>query len=145
MIADPWFYAAALPIVFLVGLSKGGFLTGLGVFGVPLLSLIVQPTIAAGILLPVLLAMDAVSVWSYRKTFDRRHLAVLMPGAIAGTGLGWLTAAWVTDADIKIIVGVIGLAFMANSVWLQAMAMPGRAPGARLGNLLGMLPASPAS
>ena len=137
MITDPWFYAAALPIVFLVGLSKGGFLTGLGVFGVPLLSLVIPPTVAAGILLPVLLAMDTVSVVSYRKTFDRGHLLVLLPGAILGTGIGWLTAAWVTDADIRIIVGVIGLAFMANSLFLQARALPGLKPGKISGYVLG--------
>ena len=136
MITDPWFYAAALPIVFLVGLSKGGFLTGLGLLGVPLLSLVVPPTVAAGILLPVLLAMDCVSVWSYRKTFDKAHLAVMLPSSIAGLGIGWLTAAYVTEGHIAIIVGVIGLVFMFYNSYLKFHAMPSHPVGGTVGRLL---------
>ena len=139
MIADPWFYAAALPIVFLVGLSKGGFLTGVGVLGVPLLSLVVSPTVAAGILLPVLIAMDAVAVLSFRKSFDVAHLMAILPGAIVGAALGWATAKWVTDAEILIIVGIIGLAFMAYNLFLKAYAIPDQPPGARMGAVLGTM------
>lgn len=133
MITNPWFYAAALPIVFLVGLSKGGFLPGLGLLGVPLLSLVVPPTMAAGILLPVLIAMDAVAVWSYRSTFDTSHLRVMLPGAVAGTAIGWLTAAWVTEAHIGIILGVIGLGFLAYNLFLVARASQMPVAGPMLG------------
>lgn len=122
MLTDPWFYAIALPTVFLVGLSKGGFLTGIGALGVPLMSLAVPPTVAAGIMLPVLVAMDAVAVWSYRETFDLGHLKVMLPGAIVGLTVGWLTAAWVTEAHISIILGLIGLGFLAYNVFLKARA-----------------------
>jgi len=137
MITDPRFYVFALPIVFLVGLSKGGFLPGIGVLGVPLLSLLVSPTVAAGILLPVLIVMDWVGVWSFRKTFDLVHLKAFLPGALVGTGIGWATAAYVTDAQIQIIVGVIGLAFMAYNLFLRAWAMPTVPPGPRMGAVLG--------
>jgi uncharacterized membrane protein YfcA len=139
MITDPWFYLAALPVVFLVGLSKGGFLPGVGVLGVPLLSLAVLPTTAAGIMLPVLMAMDAVAVWSFRKTFDRHHLMAFLPGALVGTGIGWATAAWVTDADIKIIVGVIGLTYMAYNLFLKAWAISHVPPGRKMGAVLGTI------
>lgn len=136
MITDPWFYAAALPIVFLVGLSKGGFLPGIGVLGVPLLSLAVSPTFAAGILLPILIAMDWVGVWSYRRTFDTGHLTAILPGALLGTAIGWATAKWVTDGDILIIVGLIGLAFMAYNLFLKGWIMPDVPPGWRMGAVL---------
>jgi len=138
MILDPWFYAAALPIIFIVGLSKGGFLPGIGVLGVPLMSLVVSPTAAAGILLPVLIIMDMVSVWSYRRSFDTGHLMALLPGALIGTGVGWATAKWVTDADIQIIVGLIGLTYLAYNLVLKAYAMPDTPPGRPLGMVLGV-------
>ena len=138
MISNLWFYAAALPIVFLVGLSKGGFLPGIGVFGVPLLSLAVPPTVAAGIMLPILIAMDVVGVWSFRKTFDSGHLMAFLPGALIGTAIGWATAKWVTDAHIQIIVGIIGIAFVAYSAFLKGWIMPDTPPGRRMGALLGV-------
>jgi uncharacterized membrane protein YfcA len=138
MISDPWFYAAALPIVFLVGVSKGGFLSGLGLLGVPLLSLVVSPTVAAGILLPVLIVMDMASVWAYRHAFDMSHLMVLLPGAVIGTVIGWLTAAWVTDAHIAIIAGTIGLGFLAQGLILGYRGIPHAVPGRLVGGGLGL-------
>ncbi|MEI9901523.1 MAG: hypothetical protein WDN31_16885 [Hyphomicrobium sp.] len=38
MITDPWFYVAAVPAVFILGLSKGGF-TALGLLMVPIMAL----------------------------------------------------------------------------------------------------------
>ena len=54
LLADPWFYAAALPAVILVGLSKGGFGGAMGFIGVPLMALVMSPVQAAAILLPIL-------------------------------------------------------------------------------------------
>ncbi len=136
MLTDPWFYAVALPIVFLVGLSKGGFLTGLGLLGVPLLSLVVPPPAAAGILLPVLLAMDVVAVWSYRKTFDRKHLMVLLPTSLIGLAIGWLTASWITEAHFRVILGVTGVVFLLHALFLKARAMEMTPPGPVLSLLL---------
>ena len=54
LLADPWFYAAAIPAVILVGLSKGGFGGAVGFVGVPLMALVMSPVQAAAILLPIL-------------------------------------------------------------------------------------------
>ena len=58
MLDDPWFYAAAVPALLLIGISKGGFGGGFGTVGVPMLALVIPPTQAAAILLPVLALMD---------------------------------------------------------------------------------------
>ena len=55
MIADPWFYAAAIPAILLVGIAKGGFGSGAGLFATPLmqqLPLEVQQSLAASIPFP---------------------------------------------------------------------------------------------
>jgi uncharacterized protein len=136
MLTDPWFYAAALPIVFLVGLSKGGFLPGLGLLGVPMLSLVVPPATASGILLPVLIAMDVVAVWSYRNSFSREHLMVLLPTALIGLAIGWFTASWITEAHFRVILGVIGIVFLLHALFLKARAKEMQPPGRLLSLIL---------
>ncbi|MDJ1158274.1 sulfite exporter TauE/SafE family protein [Chelatococcus sp. SYSU_G07232] len=113
MIADPFFYLAAVPAVVIVGLAKGGFV-GLGILGIPLIALVVPPMQAAAIMLPILMVQDVVSIWAYRRHVDRRTLAVMLPGALAGIVLGAATAAIVSDAHVRLIVGIVALAFAAN-------------------------------
>ncbi len=109
-IDDPIFYLAAIPAVILVGLAKGGF-AGVGVLAMPLLALVMSPIRAASIILPVLILQDAISVWFYRHTFDRRNLAIMIPGACAGIGIGYVFAAYVSDAAIEFAVGLIAVVF----------------------------------
>lgn len=127
MITDPAFYAVALPALLLTGLSKGGFLAGVGGMVVPLMSLVISPVQAAGIMLPILIAMDWVGVLAYRREFHRENLKILLPAGAAGTLLGYLTASMVSDAHVRIIVGAIGLAF-ALDYWLK-LRPRGQAPG----------------
>ncbi len=114
MITDPGFIAAALVGTFLVGMSKSGFLIGVGTLGVPLMALFVPPVQAAAILLPLLIATDWIGVISYRKTYDWANLRILIPSAFIGTAAGWATASFVTDAMILVLVGLIGLSFTLN-------------------------------
>lgn len=118
MLTDPWFYLVGGFAVLVVGLSKSGFLTGLGVLGVPILTFVMPPVQAAAILLPILIAMDVVGVWAYRHDWDRRNLRLLVPSAAAGIAIGWATAAYVTDGAIRLIVGTVGLVFAIDH-WLK--------------------------
>ena len=119
LLADPWFYAAALPAVILVGLSKGGFGGAVGFVGVPLMALVMPPVQAAAILLPILVLMDIVSLWTWRGVFDGKVLKSMMPGAMIGIGLGWLTAAVVTAGMVRFIVGMVALVFVARWAYQQ--------------------------
>lgn len=118
-ISDPWFYAAALPAVFLVGLSKGGFGGTLAMLGVPLMSLVVPPLQAAGIMLPILVVMDIVALIAYRGEADWKSLAILLPAATLGIGLGWATAAYVNDDIVTLLIGVLALTFVADYLFLR--------------------------
>ena len=108
---DPWFYIIGGIAVLIVGLSKSGFLTGLGVLGVPILTFIMPPVQAAAIMLPILIAMDVAGVWAYRRDWDKRNLMILIPSSALGIAIGWATAAYVTDAAVRLIVGTIGIVF----------------------------------
>lgn len=109
---DIIFYLVAGLAVILVGLAKGGF-AGLGAAAIPLLALVMDPVAAAGMLLPILMAQDIVSLWAFRKSFDRRTLLLTIPGAVVGIFLGWWFAAAVNADAVRGLVGIIALAFGA--------------------------------
>lgn len=121
MPAEYWFYLIAVPAVIITGMSKGGFGGGVGMLGTPLLTLAVDPVRAAAILLPVLVAMDIVGLLSYRGRVQWSIVRQMMPGAVAGTALGWATAALVPDNAIRTLVGVIAIAFAVNSFFAEWM------------------------
>ena len=117
LISDPLFYAAAVPAVLLVGLSKGGLGGAMALIGVPLMALVVPPVQAAAIMLPILILMDMVSLWTWRGERDPVTLKLMLPGAMVGIGIGWLTAAMVTAGAVRLIVGAVALAFFLR--WLS--------------------------
>ncbi len=117
MITDIWFYALAVPAVLLLGMSKGGFAGGLGILGVPIMSLAISPIQVAGILLPILIVMDMVGVWAYRQTFHKENLFIILPGAVIGILVGLATASFVTDDFVRILVGLIAVGF-ALDYWI---------------------------
>ncbi len=114
---DPVFYMAAIPAVFLTGLSKGGFGGAFAMIAMPLLALVVPPLMAAAIMLPILIAMDIVSLWSWRGQYHLPTLRSLLPAALFGIGVGWATAAYVTDGAVRLIVGTLALVFSARWFW----------------------------
>jgi uncharacterized membrane protein YfcA len=121
MISDPMFYAAAVPAVILMGLSKGG-LSGLGLLSLPLMALVVSPVQSAAIMLPILLVQDVVTVWAYRHSWSARNMAILVPSAGFGILLGYLLAAQVSDAAVKLAVGLISVAFAIRRLILERRA-----------------------
>ncbi|TNE37687.1 MAG: sulfite exporter TauE/SafE family protein [Alphaproteobacteria bacterium] len=115
MIDDPLFYAVAIPAVLLTGISKGGFAGGFGLLAVPAMALIIPPVQAAGIMLPILITMDIIGVWAYRKTWDRKNLFILIPGAFLGIVFGALTASYFEDAHVRLVIGIVAIAFVLDS------------------------------
>ncbi|PKR89276.1 hypothetical protein CXZ10_10170 [Pleomorphomonas diazotrophica] len=116
MIDDPIFYLAAIPAVVLTGLSKGGLGAAFGLAAVPILALVVSPVRAAGLMLPILLISDVVAMWSYRRHFSADLVWHLMPPAIVGTLLGWATARYVSDDALRLVVGLLAIAFVVR-IW----------------------------
>lgn len=123
IITEPMFYAFAIPAVILLGLSKGGF-AGVGTATTPMLALYMPPLEAAALILPVLMLQDAISVWWYRHDWDSWNLKVMLPGAIAGEGLAWLLAAYITENHVRLIVGIIGVSFCIHAFFRRALTEP---------------------
>jgi uncharacterized protein len=64
--------------------------------------------------------MDAVSLWSWRGNYDRRTLASMLPGSLAGIGIGWLTASVITADAVRFIVGLVAISFVGRWLWTLA-------------------------
>lgn len=94
----------------LVGLAKGGF-AAVGSVAVPIAALVMSPVQAAGLLLPVYVLSDIFGVWAWRRRFDRRVLAILVPGSVVGVAVGWATASLVSERAVGAMIGAIGLVF----------------------------------
>ena len=114
MIQEPLFYVLAVIAILIISISKSGFGSGIGVLSVPLMALVVPPARAAAILLPLLCAMDIFNLYHYRKKFDRKNLAMLIPFALMGILIGTFTFRYFSDAQIRILIGFILVAFVAT-------------------------------
>jgi uncharacterized protein len=138
VITDPLFYLLAMVAVILLGLSKGGFF-GLGVMALPLMSLEVPPLQAAAIILPTVLAQDALTVWTYRRDWSAWNLRIMIPSIAAGIAVAGLFAASLTAAHIRLAIGLIAGAFVLRhwlASWFDRLAPR---PDALTGVLFGAL------
>jgi uncharacterized membrane protein YfcA len=123
LITDPIFYAAAIPALLITGISKAGFGSGLSLIAVPLIALTVPASQAAAIMLPILCAMDLAALWAYRGQWSRPNMRVMVPGGVAGVILGALTFRYVSDAGLKLLLGIVAIGFLAQR-WLSASSRP---------------------
>jgi hypothetical protein len=107
---SPAFYIVTTLAIIMVGLAKGGF-AGLGAAAMPMMALVMDPLQAAAMMLPILIAQDAISVWSFRHDFDAATLWLMLPGGLAGVGLGWAFSASVDADAVRGLVGLIAVLF----------------------------------
>lgn len=125
---DYTFWAVAIGAVFIVGLSKSGLVGSMGMVAVPLLALVMPARDATGMMLPVLLAMDAIAIWIYRRDANWHVLWIMLPGAMVGTLLGWLLWSYVTDAQVLLAVGIITVLFMLDALLPIRKRLPDTPP-----------------
>ncbi|MEM8870156.1 MAG: sulfite exporter TauE/SafE family protein [Pseudomonadota bacterium] len=107
-------YLLAAIAVSLTGLSKSGFAGGLGILGVPVLTLVMPAVEAAALLLPILVCIDVLSVWRYRAAWSTEVILALLPGAGIGILLGAIGFAHLDPNVVKIGIGLMALGFVAR-------------------------------
>ena len=138
---SPLFITIAVLAVFATGLAKSNFAVSLGSISVPPLALVMPAREAAGMLLPILCSMDIIALLIYRREVDWRVYWIMIPGALAGTLIGWLLSAHVSEATVGLAVGIISLLFVLDA-WLPlrkklAGLPPSRFWGAFWGGIAG--------
>jgi uncharacterized membrane protein YfcA len=125
VLSDPWFYIVSVPAVLLYGISKGGFGGAIAIISVPIMALVMPPTQAAAILLPILVVMDILVIRTYWGVFDRRALMLLLPGAVVGVAIGYWSAEAMNEHYLRILIGLMALVFGVQSLLgLKALSGP---------------------
>lgn len=133
--------------IFLIGLTKSGFGSGIGLLNVPLIVLAMGYTgrgseAALGLMLPLLIAGDLIAVWQYRKLFVGQSqdepwqgsvapptgpqlVRQLIPGTIAGVILGGGLLWWfhqhehLVSALIRTEIGIECILLVGLHWWRQ--------------------------
>ena len=134
------FWVFAVIAAVMTGIGKGG-VPIVGALTVPVLSLVISPVVAAGLMLPVYVISDWFGLYAYRKEFDGRVLAIVSGAMTIGVGLGWATAKMIPESYVTVLVGVISVAFALNQLLRKpVLAAPKRAeiaPGLFWGTIAG--------
>ena len=138
MTSETVFYILAAIASFMVGASKGG-LPLIGILAVPIMSLVISPVVAAGLLLPIYIVSDMYGLWIYREEFDVRNIAIIVPAAAIGIGVGWATAKFTNEDMVKILVGMIGLAYCVDALLKAKRNLPPKSADVPRGAFWGTL------
>ena len=95
--------------------SKGGVPGPIAMLAVPVMSFVMSPLQAAGILLPLLIIMDFSAIYLYWKKWINRILKIIIPASIIGILFGTLTFEFTNEDQIRIMVGIISIIFVLVS------------------------------
>ena len=115
--ADPVVLALAVPAVLFAGISKGGFGSGAAFAATPILALVLEPAAALGLMLPLLMLIDLVTVRSFWGGWHGPSAAALILGAVPGVALGVAVFEIAPPDAVRLLIGVIALGFV---VWQMA-------------------------
>jgi uncharacterized membrane protein YfcA len=115
--------------IFLIGVTKSGFGSGVGLMIVPMTVMALGRTsygsqAALGLMLPLLIAGDLIAVWQYRRLFSPDVVKKLLPGTAAGVVLGGLLLWWfhrVGGTNDRLLRGLIKVEVAFESIVLVAL------------------------
>ena len=109
-----FFFAAFGVAVF--GIGKGGFAGPISMLAVPVMSFVMNPIQAAGILLPLLVLMDVMAMYIYWKKWRVDIIKIIIPASIIGIIIGSLTFQYTSENQIRLVVGIISILFVIISL-----------------------------
>jgi uncharacterized protein len=105
--------------VFLICFMKGAFGGGFSIVGIPLLSIVMDPVTAGGLLAPLFIAMDLYALRYWKpSTWSKPDLALLLPGLVIGIAFGYLVFRFLDHRAISIVMSVTTLSFVG--LWFAA-------------------------
>ena len=111
---------------FLIGLSKAGFATGLGMLTTPLLATAVPARVALGIILPLLCFADLLTLSAFWKKWDLRLIRVPFWGSLAGIVLGMAFVSRISEHFLRVSIGATALGLTALLIF-RALWYPQKA------------------
>ncbi len=105
---------------FCVGFSKSGF-SGLGLLTVIIMARLFPPLESTGVLLPLLICGDALSVLVFHQHARWKHIWRMLPPTLAGIALGFFAMQKIPEAAFgPVIGGIVLLMVLLHSLRKQA-------------------------
>lgn len=99
--------------VFLICFMKGAFGGGFSIVGIPLLSFVMDPVTAGGLLAPLFIAMDLYALRYWKpSTWSKPDLALLLPGLVIGIAFGYALFRVMDHRAVAIVMAVVTLIFV---------------------------------
>jgi uncharacterized membrane protein YfcA len=99
--------------VLLICFMKGAFGGGFSIVGIPLLSIVMDPVTAGGLLAPLFVAMDLFALRYWKPTtWSKPDLLLLLPGLIIGIAVGYLLFRSLDHRATAIVMAVVTLVFV---------------------------------
>ncbi|HEY7089077.1 MAG TPA: 3-ketoacyl-ACP reductase [Tepidisphaeraceae bacterium] len=117
--------------IFLIGLTKSGFGSGVGLMVVPMMAIAMGhipgrgAEAALGLMLPLLIAGDLIAVWQYRRLFSLGIVKKLLLGTLVGVIIGGLMLWWfhqhkdLVGALIRIEIGIESILLVGLHWWRE--------------------------
>ncbi len=140
---DFFFFLVAGPAVVFAGISKAGFGSGAAFAAASILALVVEPGLALGVMLPLLMLIDVSSLKPYWRKWSVPDAKLLIIGGLPGVVLGALLYQRASPDVFRLLIGGVSVGFV---LWQLALAsglirlaqthMPDRA-GLLLGTVAG--------
>lgn len=120
MLSDPTTVLLIVTGVLFAGVSKGGFGSGAAFAATPLIAMAVDPGLALGVMLPLLMLMDVAGLKAYWKQWHALSAKALILGGIPGVALGALL--WqVANADVfRLLIGAVAIGFVVYQLLREA-------------------------
>lgn len=110
---DLVFFALAVPAVLFAAVSKAGFGSGAAFASASILALAVEPGLALGIMLPLLMLVDAASLRPYWRKWRLLEFKLLVLGGLPGVVLGALLFQITSDDVLRVLIGAVSVGFVA--------------------------------
>ena len=110
------FLAIAIPAVIFAGVSKAGFGSGAAFAAAAILALYLDPGQALGVMLPILMLIDAATLRPYWNRWNWADARLLILGAVPGVALGAALYRVAPPDTIRLLIGAISIAFVAWQV-----------------------------
>ncbi len=116
---DLFFFCVAGPAVLFAGISKAGFGSGAAFAAATILALVVEPGLALGVMLPLLMLIDASSLRPYWRKWSAPDVRLLVIGGVPGVVLGAALYRVASPDVLRLLIGGVSVGFV---LWQLSLA-----------------------
>lgn len=109
---DLFFFLIAGPAVIFAGVSKAGFGSGAAFASATILALVVEPGLALGVMLPMLMLIDVSSLKPYWRKWSTPDVTLLVLGGLPGVVAGALLYRVASPDLFRLLIGGVAVGFV---------------------------------